>query len=367
MFGLGLPEILILLIVFAIPLGAVLLCMKISKNSRKKTTSKYIQDKEKEFTVSYCTKCGKEVIEGSSYCHNCGENVSSTKSGSQNSETFQDLSNDDLSAFVGKNSDIYLTKFAKFRTGGIDSFKATWHWPAFFVPFLWMLYRKLYGWAVLAFFVGIIPYIGLLSKIVWGITANYIYYCDAKKNILEIKNICPAPEKQKEVISVKGGVGNAAVWAGALIGVLAICGILAALAIPNFLMFQEKAKNNALSVAASNAAPEIQGWLVSSIKGKNTVSRGERDHDTDGNGVINPDDMTNGELLDKGVCNQYVTMINSKENKKSPWNANLDLWTTDAGIGQVQCLQNVNKQNEIELIVFDKRGGIINSRTLTTE
>jgi Tfp pilus assembly major pilin PilA len=145
------------------------------------------------------------------------------------------IKDDDYITFIGKNSEKYLSKFNKFRVGEIDNFTATWHWPAFFVPFLWMFYRKLYGWAILAFFIGIIPYINILSSIVWAIVANYIYYKHAKKKILEIKQQHPSATTQRAVIAVKGGTGVAALIIAGILGLIAVIGILAAISIPAYM------------------------------------------------------------------------------------------------------------------------------------
>jgi hypothetical protein len=123
----------------------------------------------------------------------------------------------------------------------IDNFKATWHWPAFFVPFWWMLYRKLYGWAILAFF-GIIPYIGLFLNVVWAITANYIYYKHARKKLLGIKQLHPSPETQRALSAAAGGVGDAWLPIGVPIGFIAIMLILGVTAIPMSRMQTVKAK-----------------------------------------------------------------------------------------------------------------------------
>jgi hypothetical protein len=53
---------------------------------------------------------------------------------------------EDYTAFIGKHAEKYLSTFEKFHVNGTDTFRLTWHWPAFFIPFWWMLYRKLYHW-----------------------------------------------------------------------------------------------------------------------------------------------------------------------------------------------------------------------------
>lgn len=150
------------------------------------------------------------------------------------------ISNADYARFISKNSEKYLSKFDKFKVGKIDSFRATWHWPAFFVPFFWMMYRKLYGWAILAFFIMLIPYVGLLALIGWAIVANYIYYKHAKKKLLKIKQQHRTPKTQKAVIAVKGGTSLAAVIIPVVL--IFVAGILSGIFIPASMDYSAKAK-----------------------------------------------------------------------------------------------------------------------------
>lgn len=242
MFGIGLTEVIVIFVIFVISMRFFLLR---SSNSQKKTISKILSNKKIEMAVSYCTKCGKAVLGGSFFCNHCGANLSSGKSSIHNPSVSSVLTDDDFATFVGKNSEKYLRKFAKFSIGGIDSFKATWHWPAFFVPFWWMLYRKIYGWAILALVTVWIPFL----PVVWAITANYIYYRQTKKKLLEIKQLHPSPETQRAVIAVTGGV-EYAVLLTILIS-LAIIGILAAIAIPQFETYRQRAYD-------AQIRPEIQ-------------------------------------------------------------------------------------------------------------
>lgn len=353
MFGLGLQELIVILVILGIP-AVVFLIVLLYNNLTKR---RLIQSKG--VVMAYCTKCGKEVVEGSSFCQNCGEKLSNLQSGIQNPAMSSMITDEDLTTFIGTNATKYLTKFKKFNIGGIDNFGATWHWPAFFVPFWWMLYRKIYGWAVLAFFIGIIPYVGLFSGIVWAIMANYIYYRHAKRKLLEIKQLHPSPETQKAVIAVTGGVGNVALLIGVLIGLVAVIGILAAIAIPGHIGMQERSRKGAITRTATSAQPELQSWLNASVKkGENANLR---EQDTDGNGVINENDLTNSELLNKGACTQYVMLQNSIKKEKSPWDSNVELWTTGTGKGQIACIQS---DSSIELTLFDKNGTTIETKTI---
>jgi len=335
MFGLGLPELIIILIIVGLPIGGILLFILISSKSQRKTISKIISTNKTLEVAMFCSKCGKETSEGSSFCQHCGGRLSAAHGGTQSQIMTSGLTVDDFSTFVGKNSETYLPKFAKFNAGGIDSFKATWHWPALFVPFWWMLYRKLYGWAALVFFTAWIPYIGwFILPIVWAIVANRLYYNHAKKKLLEIKQLHPAPETQKAVITVTGGTGNIALVFGAVIGSVAVIGILAAIAIPGYIGMQERSRKAALTRAISAAEPEIQALL------------------------------SNGEIRSKGVCTEYVSMKTTALNKeKSPWDTNTDLWSINPGNGQIQCTQTTD--NSITLMAFDKNGGVIETKIIT--
>ena len=150
------------------------------------------------------------------------------------------ITNADYARFISKNSEKYLSKFEKFKVGKIDSFRATWHWPALFVPFFWMLYRKLYGWAILAFFIGIIPFAGLLASIGWAIVANYIYYKHAKRKLLKIKQQHRTPKTQKAVIAAKGGTSSAAVIIPVVL--IFVAGMLSGIFIPASMDYSAKAK-----------------------------------------------------------------------------------------------------------------------------
>jgi hypothetical protein len=103
-----------------------------------------------------------------------------------------------------------------------------------------MLYRKLYGWAIIAFFIEIIPYIGLFLRVVWAITANYIYYKHAKKILLEIKQLHSSPETQRALRAAAGGVGHGGFLV--YVSMIAIIGILAAISLPMMRMQEVKAR-----------------------------------------------------------------------------------------------------------------------------
>jgi hypothetical protein len=98
-----------------------------------------------------------------------------------------EVTEQEVSSFIGENAENYIRKFRKFSVDGVDKFSWTWHWPAFFFGFWWLLYRKLYVWALIAFLLLMIPYWFFLNSFVYGVIANYIYYKQVKKKITQKK------------------------------------------------------------------------------------------------------------------------------------------------------------------------------------
>ena len=122
------------------------------------------------------------------------------------------VTDEEFSSYVGKNAETYIRKFRKFSVGGVDKFALTWHWPAFFLGFWWLLYRKLYVWALIAFLLSIvclkIPYWFFVNSFIYALIANFIYYNKAKKNILKYKNVQRSADPSQAAVDLSkiGGV-----------------------------------------------------------------------------------------------------------------------------------------------------------------
>jgi len=241
MFGNGSPEhlglriIIMMAVYIGIPLVVIALKMALTKSRQRRQLSH-----NNGMFLTYCAKCGKEATQGSSFCQHCGEKLPDVHDATQVPAASSVITNEDYASFVGIKAEKYLPKFKRFSVHEMDNFRVTWHWPAFFVPFCWMLYRKLYGWAIIAFFIEIIPYIGLFLRVVWAITANYIYYKHAKKILLEIKQLHSSPETQRALRAAAGGVGHGGFLV--YVSMIAIIGILAAISLPMMRMQEVKAR-----------------------------------------------------------------------------------------------------------------------------
>ncbi len=139
-----------------------------------------------------------------------------------------------MAFFIGPNSEKYLKKFKGFAKS--EGFRASWHWPAFLVPFFWLLYRKFYLLALGVFFLSFIPILNLVVYIAMGISAYYLYYSKAKKTLDEFKTRADRYDITANLIE-QGGVNTTSVF----VGVGAI--FLAAFLIGGGIFFQTMIKS----------------------------------------------------------------------------------------------------------------------------
>src|SRR5512135_2352966 len=81
-----------------------------------------------------------------------------------------------------------------------------------------------------------------------------------------------------------------------LLIVVAIIGILAAIAIPGYIGMQERSRKGAVTRAAAAAEPELQAWLNSALKGVGGAQGGVIEVDSNGDGQVSTGDMNNSLL-----------------------------------------------------------------------
>ncbi|MFH1034129.1 MAG: zinc ribbon domain-containing protein [Pseudomonadota bacterium] len=180
--------------------------------------------------MSQCPHCRQEIDPGQGQCPSCGAALPAGgqapppppppdpgqayyQGGSGQAWAGDDLAitPQDWRDFLGPNAEAYLPKFARFAPGGLETFVATWHWPAFLATFWWFLYRKLYLWFGLCLVGMFIPHLRWLVWVAAGIVANYIYFIEAQKQIRAIKATSPAAELSARLAQA-GGVHPWVPW-----------------------------------------------------------------------------------------------------------------------------------------------------------
>jgi hypothetical protein len=166
--------------------------------------------------VKPCEKCGQQNPDEALFCQQCGASFTVAPSALLDEGQI-------WKAFIGPNADRYLEQFRKFSSGSTPRFALTWNWPAFlFDPFLWFLYRKMYLYAMVyavgpvvsAYVTGDFT-VGIVWRIMAGVSANYIYYWHVKQHVATIRaKSFQEGTSQERLVRDLGGVQPYVVWLG---------------------------------------------------------------------------------------------------------------------------------------------------------
>jgi len=164
-----------------------------------------------------------------------------------------------------------------------------------------------------------------------------------------------------------------------LLIVVAIIGILAAIAIPGYIGMQERSKRGAIQRAATAAEPDLTAWMVAAKK-SGTPQGTLTEVDTNGDGMVTTGaggDMNDALLSNTGVSSQYVSMRTAQGNQ-SPWGGGPLFVHVAAGgvpavtpnVGQIFLSAGPTDNNTIATIalsVYDDTGALIYTKILSAD
>ena len=178
-----------------------------------------------------CPYCKETILDGAIKCKHCGSMLNLDPASTINVDN---ISSDEIRAFVGGNSHYYIQQFSRFTITGREKFCVTWNWSCFGFTFIWFLYRKMYALAAISFIVFCIPGVNILLHIGVGMIGNYLYYRHVKGEIVEIR-ATQSTQNYIPVLQELGGVNKWVITLSVIIGV--IVAILFALFFSTMLAF----------------------------------------------------------------------------------------------------------------------------------
>jgi len=140
-----------------------------------------------------------------------------------------------------------------------------------------------------------------------------------------------------------------------LLIVVAIIGILVAIAIPAYIGMQERARKAAVMRSAEASVPELQGWM-NSAKKAGTLQGPIVEVDMDGDGVLEAGE-TNDALAPAGVVTTWVAGHNAAPlNQRSPWSAASPLWFNGGATADLAACVALATSGQIT-VCFETVGG----------
>lgn len=183
-----------------------------------------------------------------------------------------------------------------------------------------------------------------------------------------------------------------------LLIVVAIIGILAAIAIPGYIGMQERSRKGAVTRATAAAEPELQAWLNSAIKGLGgSTSANLVEVDANGDGQVSANDYTIatgdvsnsmlGNWLTTGnLCSQYVSAKQRMAMETSPWDPLTSLWSAGAAFdpaangnidstinaqagstSRIVCAHSSAGPYRIDLWAEDSKNGVLHKKSLFSD
>lgn len=156
-------------------------------------------DYKEEPETPRCSDCGRVKDTPDARCSWCDSQETSRDSQATDAHWKSDdsTSNNDASsllplwqAYAGPRGEWYADKFKLFSRKGRTTFVPSWNWGAFLFGIVWLIYRKMYGLALLFFGISaagiVIPGGSLAVSFFFGAFANFLYFLHVKKKVESI-------------------------------------------------------------------------------------------------------------------------------------------------------------------------------------
>lgn len=140
-----------------------------------------------------------------------------------------------LKLYVGLHGDHLLEPCKHMSVGRRVVLRPSWLWGAVFSPFLWTLYRKMWGWALILFVFDVyVPVLSIilgakegisdklvlvgvgllvLNRLFWPVVLKYLYCRHARGMVAYLNRMSPTSASDIDV-AVRGGTSRTGVFAG---------------------------------------------------------------------------------------------------------------------------------------------------------
>ncbi len=172
-----------------------------------------------------------------------------------------------------------------------------------------------------------------------------------------------------------------------LLIVVAIIGILAAIAIPGYLGMQERSRKGAVTRATAASEPEMQAWLNSARKGFSDQTYSQVEIDTNGDGQVTSNKDANNstlafDLVGGRLCNDVVLAKQNLQKEMSPWDPMTSLWAdggaqvatfnvddavTAVGAKAQSHIVCTYTSNRIDLFATDKSNTLLHKKSMYSD